>query len=213
MAAHCRRRSTSIEPPAMPRPPASSAHDRLTGTVATTHPLLLFPVRVETRFTARREAPGTDLLLRVYPDDIHLDSHEPALTETRNVAARSSGHMSPQLRLEPTGRTHQARLATTHRTVRQHPRRLDRQTARSFTGATVTRRDDSWTRAPRAGSSLIAGLPSVIAATGRVSPPGASRSPRPWRSGLTHGAPDPLGGNGLPPVDAGMRWITGVRHG
>ena len=54
--------------------------DHAAGTVATTHPLLLFPVRLETRFAPRRTGTGTDLLLRVYPDDIHIDSHEPGVT-------------------------------------------------------------------------------------------------------------------------------------
>ena len=62
--------------------------DRLSGMVATTHPLLLFPIRVETRFTARRTGPGTDLLLRVYPDDIHVDSHEPALTPEEELRGK-----------------------------------------------------------------------------------------------------------------------------
>src|SRR5215469_729423 len=37
-------------------------------------PLVLLPVRIETRFV------GTDLLVRIYPDDIFADTHEPELT-------------------------------------------------------------------------------------------------------------------------------------
>ncbi len=41
-------------------------------------PLLLLPVRIETRFVD--DAQGSALLLRVYPDQIHCDAHDPELT-------------------------------------------------------------------------------------------------------------------------------------
>src|SRR3954467_15479112 len=42
-------------------------------------PLLLLPVRLETRF-AEVPGTGTELRVRVFPDTVHLDSHEPDLT-------------------------------------------------------------------------------------------------------------------------------------
>ncbi len=44
-------------------------------------PLALLPVRIETAYLPSTSvAGGTDLVVRVYPDDIHVDTHEPELT-------------------------------------------------------------------------------------------------------------------------------------
>jgi hypothetical protein len=48
----------------------------------TTAPLVLFPVRIETRFES------ASLKLRVYPDEIFLNSHETALTEDEYAAGK-----------------------------------------------------------------------------------------------------------------------------
>lgn len=46
-------------------------------------PILLFPVRLETRFVAQGQpGPPTELLVRIYPDDCLVDSFEPDLSET-----------------------------------------------------------------------------------------------------------------------------------
>jgi hypothetical protein len=42
-------------------------------------PLVLFPVRLETRFFPRPDG-STELRVRVYPDKVHIDTHEPELT-------------------------------------------------------------------------------------------------------------------------------------
>jgi hypothetical protein len=42
-------------------------------------PLVLFPVRLETRFFALADG-GSELRVRVYPDTVHIDTHEPPLT-------------------------------------------------------------------------------------------------------------------------------------
>jgi hypothetical protein len=48
-------------------------------------PLVLLPVRIETAYLPATGG-GTDLAIRVYPDDIHVDSHEPELTSTELAA-------------------------------------------------------------------------------------------------------------------------------
>src|SRR5262249_33976001 len=58
-------------------------------------PLLLLPVRLETRFkqvaadTLRRaEATRDELWVRIYPDDCAIDNFEPELSETEYASAR-----------------------------------------------------------------------------------------------------------------------------
>jgi hypothetical protein len=43
-------------------------------------PLVLFPVRLETRFFAQADG-NSELRVRVYPDTVHIDAHMPGLTE------------------------------------------------------------------------------------------------------------------------------------
>src|SRR5215213_8802728 len=43
-------------------------------------PIIMFPVRLETRFSPLPDG-GANLRVRVYPDQIQIDTHEPALIE------------------------------------------------------------------------------------------------------------------------------------
>src|SRR3989442_10675031 len=43
-------------------------------------PIVLFPVRLETRFFPLADG-SSELRVRVYPDKVHIDSHEPPLTD------------------------------------------------------------------------------------------------------------------------------------
>lgn len=47
-------------------------------------PIVLFPVRVETRFDLLSSSPS--LMVRIYPDDISIDTHEPSLTAAESAA-------------------------------------------------------------------------------------------------------------------------------
>ncbi|WP_373356625.1 hypothetical protein [Pseudoroseicyclus sp. CXY001] len=53
---------------------------------ATTDPMLLLPVRIETRF---RNQEKPELLLRVYPDALHIDGHDPRLTPAEAALAEA----------------------------------------------------------------------------------------------------------------------------
>ena len=48
-------------------------------TLGPAQPAVLFPVRLETRFFPQADG-SSELRVRVYPDKVHIDSHEPKLT-------------------------------------------------------------------------------------------------------------------------------------
>jgi len=68
-------------------PPAAEAEQRLTELEGV--PVTLLPVRLETRFITRPGAAGPEQLrIRVYPDQIHLDAHQPGLTPAEVAAGQ-----------------------------------------------------------------------------------------------------------------------------
>ncbi len=48
-------------------------------------PIALFPVRIETRF----DRPSSSLQIRVYPDEILADAHDPSLTADEQQNGRA----------------------------------------------------------------------------------------------------------------------------
>ena len=48
-------------------------------------PIAFLPVRIETRFGSAADG-SPELWVRVFPDDVHVDSFEPALTAAESVA-------------------------------------------------------------------------------------------------------------------------------
>ena len=58
--------------------------DRDVARLSADYPVVLLPVRIETRF--KQSAVGPQLWVRIYPDEIVADLHEPELTETERDA-------------------------------------------------------------------------------------------------------------------------------
>src|SRR6266508_2995539 len=59
--------------------PLDAKPELLTELAPSTHPLALLPVRLETRFFGRPDG-TSELRVRVFPDQIHIDSHDPRLS-------------------------------------------------------------------------------------------------------------------------------------
>ena len=88
---------------------------------ASTIPLVLLPVRLETRFQRQRE-----LWLRVYPDDVHVNSFEPELT-----ADESSARTQFLAQAQPVGDAARAAFLALAQQFGAAARRLDREPARA----------------------------------------------------------------------------------
>lgn len=59
------------------------------GNLTTSRPVLLLPLRFETRFVKYNDDEKWDFWVRVYPDKIFVDTHEPALSTAEKVAGKN----------------------------------------------------------------------------------------------------------------------------
>lgn len=168
------------------------------GGVKTDHPLVLLPVRLETRFTAD----GRTLLIRVYPDDVHVDAHEPELTAEERALGQAFWKLKPA----------SGAAAKTADAARAQWRMMVERlgAARAEWVAWVLRpgapdpgaRPAVYSRAP-----VALGLPDRWTAIGLA---GAKRlvvtgNPIPE---TLHVGPDPTAGAGAAGVDDGLRWMV-----
>jgi hypothetical protein len=123
-----------------------AATGRLLGSMPAKQPLVLFPVRLETRFVTRQgDGEGVDFLIRVYPDDIHIDAHEPGLTEEEELWGRQFWRNTTAAGNDTETQKRAWRQLSDRFGVRRAA-----WIARVLTDlpAAVPRRDANWTRAP-----------------------------------------------------------------
>ena len=186
-------------------------------------PLALFPVRLETRFFPQPNG-GSELRVRVYPDRIHIDSHEAELTQAEKTwgqhywtqISRAGNDTQAQTNAwrQLADRYDPQRAAWIARLLR--PTNLESRTAStepSFPRVDVVAegKDAAWRSAPQA-RLLPSRWIAIVQAAGRVIAAAAGRDIRP---DLAVG-PDPQVDADTrprfpatrPAVDAGMRWMV-----
>jgi len=188
-------------------------------------PIALFPVRLETRFVV--QAPLHTLCVRVFPDELHVETHEPGLTPDEESwgkhlwtqAWRSGGDAAAgqALRDELARRFGPGRGAWIARVLaplnpEDRPREAIAETdplpaAPEFPD--IDRKDEAWTRAPRARAMpdrwVVMGYRGdarVLTAVGRPIPETLAAGPDPGAPPPAETRDEDLG------VDNGMRWMV-----
>lgn len=193
-------------------------HEDAVATLGGQTPVLMLPVRIETRF----DPEATILRIRVFPDDIHVHSHEPQLTVSEQEAGRS------YWRARTEAADDDALVAAAWRTLAaghgphrgswivktMTPRNPDANDPGDLDFPAVPTRAAPWTRPP-----FVTAMPDRWVALGYRGDTEVFRkwgNPVPDR--LEFGpSPDPLADDTVPdvdtlvdeslPVDEGMRWL------
>jgi hypothetical protein len=179
-------------------------------------PLALLPVRLETRFAD----PGTDVLhVRIFPDDVHVDGHDPVLTDAE--AALGSAMWAAPVDMLVAGETPPAQVPAPEGATGRHAQWS------AMVGLLGGPRAAWVAHATRPGASAPA-----TKAQAYTTPPVARALPDSWLARAYSGGavigqawstpvaadlalgPDPRsvptatdGDNGQPAVDPGMKWL------
>lgn len=215
------------------------ALQQLFGGLRTDVPIALLPVRIETRFRiSTAGALPNELLIRIYPDDIHKDAHETALTAEEDRWGRHFWRETWRAGTAPVGGpTYGARRDQEIAAWRQLATRFGAARA-AYVAARLTPTNGPARPASPAGDSPLAadpdfpgGVPNRASSWTRAAV--ARALPERWlATGSRAGAPDnsiwgelipavvatgpdpaaaaPAPGTTLPqvPVDPGMRWMV-----
>lgn len=181
-------------------------------------PIALFPVRLETRFFKLTDG-SFELRVRVYPDKVHIDSHEPDLTAEELIWGK---HFWEQTWLAGTN-AEQAKAAWQQLADRFDPPRaawvaealkpqnpLDRPANKPPVFPSLTAKAESWTRAPLArmlpNQWIVLGYKNgqlVVNVKGNVISDLLATGPAP----LANEANSPLPADQLA-IDDGMKWMV-----
>jgi hypothetical protein len=170
-------------------------------------PVLLLPVRLETRFRAQPTGGGFDLLIRIYPDDVHVDSHEPGLIPAEVTAGQAFWEATWAASSAPERDAAWSRLVS-----RVGPTRAA-WVARALTptnaqtaGATPifptpALQDSRWTRPPRAAALPDQWIALAYGGGAKMAEAHGGLVTRPLATGLA-----PV--DGTDPIDPAIQWMV-----